>query len=222
MAYNGAFITDRVLGNPPMAAKKTLRDVQKEDTHNRLLDAAGRVFDREGYDAATIDQIVAEVGASRPTFYAHFRDKEQVLEELMAVYTARGREYMARLPGPAPTRKEMVDWLLDLGNFLRQESAFLSLLSQIIGHRPASSPNYGRSVGYAWLSALATRSRAFAVALDENSKDPYPAARAELLVIEIVWACATTAVNSDDKVGVARVEIVADALCNFMRDYESV
>ncbi|GAB3101034.1 TetR/AcrR family transcriptional regulator [Pseudomaricurvus hydrocarbonicus] len=202
-----------------MAVKKTLRDVQKEDTHNRLLDAAGRIFDREGYEAATVDQIAAEAGASRPTFYAHFRDKDQVLEELMAVYTARGREFMAKFPGPTPTKEEVVAWLLDVGNFLRQESAFLSLLSQIVGHRSKSSPNYGRNVGYAWLSALAERSRAFAIAMDDNCQDPYPRARAELLVIEIVWACASAVTNPDDKVGLVRVEVVADALCGFMRDY---
>lgn len=206
---------------PPMSTKKTLRDIQKEDTHNRLLDAAGRVFAREGYEAATVDLIAAEASASRPTFYAHFRDKEQVLEELMTVYTEKGRELMARLPSPKPRKPDVVAWLLDVSNFLGQESAFLSLLSQILGHRPANSPNYASSVGYVWLTALAERSRAFAVAMDEQSEDPYPRARAQLLVIEIVWACASAVTNPDDKVGAARVDIVADALCRFMRDYQN-
>ena len=44
-------------------------------------------WDPEGEELA-VDQIVAEAGASRPTFYLHFKDKEEVLGVLKQVRRA--------------------------------------------------------------------------------------------------------------------------------------
>ena len=201
-----------------MNQRITLRDVQKADTHQRLLDAASRVFDREGFDAATVDQITAEAGASRPTFYAHFRDKEQVLAELMAAYMARAVPFMEKLPGPRPSVDALKLWLHDIGSFLEQENALFSLVNQVVGHRPPDSPNYGLDVVDAWITALATRSPAFAAAADRDKANVKARAQAELLVIEIVWAGCNVLVDSANEFTGETVELVAAHLHKFLND----
>lgn len=42
----------------------------------RLIAALGQVVSENGYAAATVNQIVAEAGTSKRTFYENFRDKE--------------------------------------------------------------------------------------------------------------------------------------------------
>ena len=54
--------------------RTSLREEQKALTRNRLMDAALEVFKEQGFDNATVDDIVAGAGASRATFYLHFKN----------------------------------------------------------------------------------------------------------------------------------------------------
>lgn len=51
-------------------------------TRNKVLDAALRLFDQHGYLGVRVEDIAAEAGVSRATFYKHFAEREQVLAEL--------------------------------------------------------------------------------------------------------------------------------------------
>ena len=53
-------------------------------TRQRLLDAAAEVFDRIGYHAARVDDIVAAAESSHGTFYLYFTSKEDLFEQLMS------------------------------------------------------------------------------------------------------------------------------------------
>jgi TetR/AcrR family transcriptional repressor of nem operon len=56
---------------------------QKEKTRARILDAAGRVFRRQGYHAAGVDQVMKEAGLTPGGFYSHFASKEALLAEVL-------------------------------------------------------------------------------------------------------------------------------------------
>jgi AcrR family transcriptional regulator len=49
----------------------------------RLLKAARRVFARDGFEAASIDDIAAAAGHTRGAFYAHFNTKEELFLALV-------------------------------------------------------------------------------------------------------------------------------------------
>jgi AcrR family transcriptional regulator len=176
------------------ARKFTLRDAQKAHTHQRILDAARLVFERDGYYGATIDRIVVETGASRPTFYLHFKDKEQILRELVAEYWARGAPFMERLPGPHPTAKQVMAWLLDFGKFVEEHRALHRVLTEVSGHQPpGSKTHYGVATMEEWIRVLATRSPAFAAAARGN--DVKAKARAQLLLVGLAWVGGTIGVG---------------------------
>ncbi|MBW8483817.1 TetR/AcrR family transcriptional regulator [Actinomadura parmotrematis] len=63
------------------------------DKRRAILDAALRVFDREGYDRAGVDVIAAEAGVAKATVYNHFGDKETLLRQAFA---ALSEEALAR------------------------------------------------------------------------------------------------------------------------------
>jgi AcrR family transcriptional regulator len=67
----------------PARKRRTLRDRHKEFTGNQLLAAALEQFINRGYLPTTIDDIAEHAGTSRATFYLHFRNKEDVVEELV-------------------------------------------------------------------------------------------------------------------------------------------
>jgi AcrR family transcriptional regulator len=56
-----------------------LRERKKIETLHRLQEEALRLFDEQGYDATTIEQIAAAAGVSPSTFYRYFPTKEDVV-----------------------------------------------------------------------------------------------------------------------------------------------
>ena len=57
-------------------------DADTRELRRRLLDAGRAVFARCGYAAATVDDVIAEAGTSRATFYRYFRNKDDLFVEL--------------------------------------------------------------------------------------------------------------------------------------------
>jgi AcrR family transcriptional regulator len=57
------------------------RREQAEETRERVLAAAGRLFAERGYESATIAAIAAEAGVAPETVYAGFRNKRTLLGE---------------------------------------------------------------------------------------------------------------------------------------------
>jgi AcrR family transcriptional regulator len=62
-----------------MIRKKELRS---EETKKTILNAAGKLFSKKGYDAVTMREIAKEAGCSHTTIYLYFKDKEQLLYQL--------------------------------------------------------------------------------------------------------------------------------------------
>jgi TetR/AcrR family transcriptional repressor of mexJK operon len=51
--------------------------------HQAILDAATRLFLRDGFRGTTMDAIAAEAGVSKQTVYKHFADKRQLFSEIV-------------------------------------------------------------------------------------------------------------------------------------------
>jgi TetR/AcrR family transcriptional regulator len=73
---------------------------QDERTRGRLLRAAVCVFDRKGYAAASVREIVEMAGVTKPALYYHFGSKERllaaVLEEASRAFAAASERALAR------------------------------------------------------------------------------------------------------------------------------
>lgn len=50
-----------------------------QTTHDRLQEAALRLFEEHGYDNVTVEQIASAAGVSHMTFFRHFPTKESVV-----------------------------------------------------------------------------------------------------------------------------------------------
>lgn len=60
-----------------------MRQHQKEQTHQKLFDAAIEIFARDGFADANIADVTTLAGVSRASFYFHFPTKDDVLTELL-------------------------------------------------------------------------------------------------------------------------------------------
>jgi len=65
------------------AAPKSRRQERSEATRGRLIRAAEKIFARDGFEAAKLQEIAAEAGYTRGAFYANFRSKEDLFLALL-------------------------------------------------------------------------------------------------------------------------------------------
>lgn len=66
-----------------MKRERPTRAQRKEQTRERLLDAAERMFVRKGLAATSVDDISDEAGYTRGAFYFNFDSKAEVLIEVL-------------------------------------------------------------------------------------------------------------------------------------------
>jgi len=78
------------------------REVQKEQTRARLVEAALSVFARRGYQEATVDEVAATAGYSKGAFYFHFNSKEEVFLELLKLWAAEQTDRLKAFEAPVP------------------------------------------------------------------------------------------------------------------------
>lgn len=65
-----------------MEDELSLRERKKLETRNRVLDTAIQLFQEQGFEQTSIDEIAAQANISRGTFFNYFANKEAVLLEL--------------------------------------------------------------------------------------------------------------------------------------------
>lgn len=104
-----------------MAAKraaKTRHPGKSPDAgvRDRLLDAADRLFYREGVRAVGIDRVLSEADAAKASLYQHFGSKDQLVASYLERRTCDARHsieaYLADTP-PAQRALKFFDWVVD-------------------------------------------------------------------------------------------------------------
>lgn len=66
-----------------MSRKRLTREETREQTTQRLLEAAAKVIARKGLDACSVEDIAEAAGYSRGAFYSNFSSKEDLFIELL-------------------------------------------------------------------------------------------------------------------------------------------
>jgi AcrR family transcriptional regulator len=115
----------------------SLRDEQKRLTRRRLIEGALAAFERKGYAATTIDDIVAEANASRATFYLHFKSKADVVLVMAERLGRRWRELYLELTSTGRlSREQLRAWLDAMVDNYENNRTGLDALSQAIAVEP--------------------------------------------------------------------------------------
>lgn len=70
---------------------------QKQLTKRKIVNAAWKLFYRQGYDNTTVDEIIRESGTSKGTFYHYFDGKDGLLSSLSYLFDDKYEELMPRL-----------------------------------------------------------------------------------------------------------------------------
>lgn len=98
-------------------------------SRQELVDAAAEVFAEQGYDAASVDQVIGRAGLSKGTFYFNFASKEDlflaVIDDRVDRPAREVMELTAHAPADTPTS---ADVSAGLAAILSNERPLLMLL----------------------------------------------------------------------------------------------
>ncbi|MBN1696910.1 MAG: TetR/AcrR family transcriptional regulator [Spirochaetales bacterium] len=68
----------------------------KEESKNRILTAAMRLFAEKGYDGACMDEIARKAKVNKALIYYYFKSKKAVLNELFSTFFRESTELLLR------------------------------------------------------------------------------------------------------------------------------
>ncbi len=77
-----------------------------EETRRKLLKSARKVFARDGFEAARLEDIASEAGHTRGAFYAHFKSKEDLFFALLEQQAYERHMEIQRLLSPMGDQEE--------------------------------------------------------------------------------------------------------------------
>jgi len=77
-----------------MEHRLSLRERKKVRTRDAIVRAAMELFDQNGFDGTTIEEIAAAADVSRRTFFRYFATKEMVMFPHQSAYLAQFRELL--------------------------------------------------------------------------------------------------------------------------------
>jgi AcrR family transcriptional regulator len=121
----------------PSTPPISLREAQKQLTHERLLDAAAELFSTQGYASTTIEDIATSAGATRATFYLHFSSKSDVVHGFYAALVEYDPDYGDLIAtARTPTRDALHGWLRRFVDGLDHQRPYWIALGEAAGADP--------------------------------------------------------------------------------------
>jgi AcrR family transcriptional regulator len=174
-------------------------------TRERLVDAATKVVARQGFHAATVDQIAEEAGFSVGALYSNFDGKDDLF---LAVFDGHLRWYEERLRAAAAapdTGRAFRDWMDALTEDREQLLIFIEFWAYAV-----RKPKLRRT----FAARLAEIRTAMAAAIEQRAAStgndlPVPAATLALVLLAVGRGLGLEKLADDDAVDDAVAELIA-------------
>lgn len=106
-------------------------DQKKKRKRELLLSAAFELFVEKGASSTAIDDIVRKAGVAKGTFYLYFRDRNEILNHLIAEKSAivlREADEAARKRGPSSANEEILLVVDEVVERFRRDPKLLALI----------------------------------------------------------------------------------------------
>ena len=109
----GQFFLQNASMNKPVQ-KRTL------ETRARLIAAAEAVVAENGFEAMRVEEVVLRAGTAKGTFFAHFRDKDALMDRIIGERLHAHLDEQEAVPVPN-TVDELIDALIPICAFMTSE-----------------------------------------------------------------------------------------------------
>src|SRR3954451_18500431 len=83
----------------------------RDDTRDKLFEAAARVFEEQGIGGASIETLAAAAGFSRGAFYSNFTSKDELIIAMLENHVERSIKRMHQLLAKHKSLPDFIDAL---------------------------------------------------------------------------------------------------------------
>ena len=102
------------------------------ETRARLSAAAESIIAEGGFEALRVEEVVARAGTAKGTFFAHFKDKDALMEKVIGARIDALLDEMAAKPAPRSI-DDIVTALMPLCTFMASERYVFDLIVRYSG-----------------------------------------------------------------------------------------
>ena len=111
---------------------------QAAETHERILQTAGRLFREKGFDGVGVAELMKTAGLTNGAFYGHFASKEDLIAKACARVMSGGEDpWAALLDGAAPLDAFVRGYLSTRHAEARGEGCLFAALGGEVARQPA-------------------------------------------------------------------------------------
>ena len=123
------------------AKNEPSRNLRKSERRQQILSVAREAFAKRGYHQTTIDDIVAQAGVARGTFYLYFEDKRAVFSDLVDRFAGQLSMAIMRIvtddPGRTVVEQVRENIRAIIGTCLAERAMTKILFTDAVGVDPA-------------------------------------------------------------------------------------
>lgn len=147
--------TEQVLHAPGNAKPKLTRAERNDEVKRRLFQAAAKVVGRLGYAEASVARITELAQVAQGTFYNHFENRQELLDQLLPTIGLQMIEYIRERSNSAPpgADKEIARFRAFF-DFLREAPEFLRILNEAEVFAPRAYRRHIDNIATAYVRVL--------------------------------------------------------------------
>ena len=145
----------------------------RQETRERILTSARRLFNRKGLSEVSIDEVMAGAGLTRGGFYSYFDSKDELYAEAITLFTRRfpSEPWQCGAGAPPPADRPLAATIVD-AYLSREHFEDIDGSCPMLG-LPSDVARGGASVKAAYREVLGMMVGAFAAHLGPDRKAAY-------------------------------------------------
>ena len=160
-----------------------------------------------------MDEIAVAAGLTRSTLYLHYRDKAEILREVISDYAPKAQAALANLPGPRPKLDAIARWVKSVSKFVAKERVPLSIIVEL--RRDPDTMATLEDLTEGLLLGLGQNNAPFREAANRDAR-PGLRARALMLLQELTFACEYYLDDTESSLGSALLQVTARDFHQFL------
>ncbi|AGI69717.1 putative TetR family transcriptional regulator [Octadecabacter antarcticus 307] len=102
------------------------------ETRTRLIAASEEIIDKRGFEELRVEDVVLSAGTAKGTFFAHFKDKNALMDLIIGGRIDQHLDKLEALAMPN-TVEELVEALIPLSDFMTSERYVFDLILRYSG-----------------------------------------------------------------------------------------
>lgn len=142
-------------------------------TKRKIFDAATKIVGKYGYAEASVARITEEAGVAQGTFYNHFENRQELLDQLLPKIGIDMVHFIRERTGTAHAALQEIERFGAFFDFIREVPEFLRILNEAEHFAPIGYQKHLDNISTAYVRIL--RRARHAGAIDDFSDEEFEA-----------------------------------------------